>query len=59
MRAGLYELVPVERLSLLSSDDLRHAILGELRVDVAEWQKIVKYEAPYSKVRAGPVVPVC
>ena len=49
----------MERLSLLSSDDLRHAILGELRVDVAEWQKIVQYEAPYSKVRAGPVVPVC
>ena len=44
---GLYEIVPVERLSTLTYADPRVAILGELRVDAAEWKKKVKYEDPY------------
>jgi len=46
---GLYEIVPVERLSTLTYADLRSAILGELKVDAAEWKKEVKYEDPYCK----------
>ena len=48
IRAGLYELVPVERMSLLSFMELRLAILGELLVDAEEWKRHCIYDAPYS-----------
>lgn len=49
--AGFHEIVPAERLSLLTFQDLRMAILGELRIDACQWQQRAQYESPYSKVR--------
>jgi hypothetical protein len=65
--AGFHEIVPAERLSLLTFQDLRMAILGELRVDAFQWQQEAQYESPYSKVRGcslgmvllAPAMAVC
>ena len=42
--------MPVERLSLLSFNDLRLALVGELYFNVPEWKAAFKYEAPYFEV---------
>ena len=67
LSAGFHEIVPAERLSLLTFQDLRTAILGELRVDACQWQQVAQYESPYSKVRGcslgmvplAPALAVC
>ena len=52
---------------MLTFQDLRTAILGELRVDACQWQQVAQYESPYSKVRGcslgmvplAPALAVC
>jgi hypothetical protein len=50
VRAGLYEVVPIGRLSLLSCADLRLALHGNPYVDSLEWKEEAKYELPYNEV---------
>lgn len=50
VRAGLYEVVPIRRLSLLSCSDLRLVLHGNPYLDPLEWKEETKYELPYTKV---------